>query len=60
MRLFLLLIILFGQENKPAGPKPARVEVTPRVAEVEVGQQLTFAAAGYDDAGTKMDAKPSA
>jgi hypothetical protein len=68
MRRILLLIIVLvtclsridGQENKPSGPKPARVEVTPRVAEAQVGQQLTFSAAGYDEAGTKMDAKPSA
>jgi hypothetical protein len=60
MRLILLLLMLWGQDNKPADPKPARVEVTPRVAEAQVGQQLMFSAAGYDDAGTRIDAKPSA
>jgi hypothetical protein len=49
-----------GQEAKPAGPKPARVAVTPRVVEAEVGQQLQFSAAGYDEAENKLDAKPSA
>src|SRR5437588_12962165 len=49
-----------AQDEKPAGPKPARVEITPRVTETQVGQQLTFAATGYDEAGNKMDAKPSA
>ena len=49
-----------GQENKPAGPKPARVEITPRVTETEAGRQLSFSAAGYDEAGNRLDAKPSA
>ncbi len=60
MRLVLLLLMLLGQDEKPVGPKPARVEVTPRVAEAQVGQQMTFSAAGFDEAGTKMDGKPSA
>jgi hypothetical protein len=49
-----------AQEDKPTGPKPARVEVTPHVTEAEAGQQITFSAAGYDEAGNKLDAKPSA
>ena len=48
------------QENQPAGPKPARVEITPRTVETTAGQQLTFSAAGYDDAGNKMEANPTA
>jgi plastocyanin len=48
------------QEAKPAGPKPSRVEITPRTVETVAGQQLTFSAAGYDEAGNKMDAQPSA
>jgi hypothetical protein len=48
------------QETKPTGPKPSRVEVTPRVVETVAGQQLSFSAAGYDEAGNKMDAQPSA
>jgi hypothetical protein len=68
MRRFYLLVILAiswlspirAQDEKPAGPKPARVEITPRVTDAQVGQQLTFSATGYDEAGNKMDAKPSA
>jgi plastocyanin len=48
------------QESKPTGPKPSRVEVTPRTVEAVAGQQLSFSAAGYDEAGNKMDAQPSA
>ena len=48
------------QETKPTGPKPSRVEITPRTVETVAGQQLTFSAAGYDEAGNKMDAQPSA
>ena len=48
------------QETKPTGPKPSRVEITPRTVETVAGQQLTFAADGYDEAGNKMDAQPSA
>jgi len=48
------------QEAKPTGPKPSRVEITPRTVETVAGQQLTFTAAGYDEAGNKMDAQPSA
>src|SRR5439155_8038473 len=68
MRRIYLLIILgmiriapaSAQDEKPSGPKPARVEITPRVTEAQVGQQLTFSATGYDEAGNTMDAKPSA
>jgi len=48
------------QEAKPTGPKPSRVDITPRTVETVAGQQLTFSAAGYDEAGNKMDAQPSA
>jgi hypothetical protein len=66
--LFLAVVIggpLHGQEskpqeNQPAGPKPARVEITPRTIETTAGQQLSFSAAGYDDAGNKMEANPTA
>jgi hypothetical protein len=61
----VLVVPLHGQDGKPqeskaTGPKPDRVEVTPRVVEVVAGQQLVFSATGYDDAGNKMDAQPSA
>ena len=66
-RIYLLIVLgicwfspLRAQDEKPAGPKPARVEITPRVTETQAGQQLTFSATGYDEAGNKMDAKPSA
>src|SRR5262249_18494605 len=48
-----------AQDAEPTGPKPARVEVTPRMTEVEAGQQVSFSAAGYDEAGNKIDAKPT-
>src|SRR5437867_13383619 len=68
MRRINLLVILGmiwiaranAQDEKPSGPKPARVEITPRVTEAQVGQQLTVSATGYDEAGNTMDAKPSA
>ena len=70
MRLAVLLVAavlvspIHGQEKpqeaKPTGPKPSRVEITPRTVETVAGQQLTFSAAGYDEAGNKMDAQPSA
>jgi hypothetical protein len=68
MRRLLFLFLVFAcwvptssaQDKPPAGPKPARVEITPRVTEAQAGRQLTFSAVGYDDAGNKMDAKPSA
>src|SRR5215510_656292 len=51
----------FSQETPPpTGPKPDRVVITPRVAEAEAGQQMTFTAAGYDEANSKLDAKASA
>ena len=70
MRLAVLLVAavlvspIHGQEKpqeaKPTGPKPSRVEITPRTVETVAGEQLTFSAAGYDEAGNKMDAQPSA
>ena len=71
VRLSLLLVaaILVGsvhgqegkpQDDKPTGPKPTRVEITPRTVETVAGQQLTFSATAYDEAGNTMDAKPSA
>jgi hypothetical protein len=69
LSLFLVAAILVGsvhgQESKPqddksTGPKPTRVEITPRTVETVAGQQLTFSATAYDDAGDTMDAKPSA
>ena len=70
MRLAVLLVAavlvspIHGQEKpqeaKPTGPKPSRVEITPRTVETVAGQQLTFSAAGYDEAGNKVDAQPSA
>src|SRR5712691_10902005 len=63
--LFVVLTMFWispsrAQDEKPAGPKPARVEITPRVTEAQAGQQLTFSATAYDEAGNKMDANPSA
>ena len=63
--LFLSLLlssspVLTGQETTQAGPKPARVVVTARVLEVEVGQQLQFSAVGYDEKENKLEGKPSA
>src|SRR5262245_56687841 len=64
-----LLLVLAGlafalpanaQENKPAGPKPDRVVITPRTTETEVGQRLTFVATGFDEANNKIDGKASA
>jgi hypothetical protein len=40
--------------------KPARVEITPARLQVEVGERVTFAAAGYTDDGRKLDAHPTA
>ena len=70
MRLAFLLaaVVLVGpaygqdkpQEAKPTGPKPSRVEITPRTVETVAGQQLSFSATGYDEAGNKIDAQPSA
>jgi hypothetical protein len=48
------------QDNQPAGPKPARVEITPRTVEMTAGQQLTFSAIGCDEAGNRMEANPTA
>jgi hypothetical protein len=47
-------------QDKPGGAKPERVQITPRVTEAQVGQQLTFSAVGYDAAGNPIDGKPSA
>src|SRR2546422_8590261 len=44
----------------PAGPRPARVEVTPARIEVEVGQTLRFTAAGFDEEGRRLDVTPTA
>jgi plastocyanin len=61
----ILVVPVRGQENKPPetrapSPRPARVEITPRTVEATAGQQLTFAAAGYDEAGNRMEAAASA
>src|SRR5262249_39617435 len=58
--LYTCAVPLFSQDTPPRGPKPDRVVITPRVAEAEAGQQMTFTAAGYDEANTKLDAKASA
>jgi hypothetical protein len=66
-RTFAFIVILtgcvsltFAQDNAAQGPKPARVEITPHLTETEVGKPLVFSAVGYDEAGNKIDAKPSA
>jgi hypothetical protein len=46
--------------QEPAGPRPARVEVTPARLEAEVGESVKFAAVGFDDAGQRMDLQPTA
>jgi len=53
-------VVPFVAQEKPAGPKPARVEITPHTTETEAGKQLTFSATGYDEGGDRIDAKPSA
>lgn len=57
--IFVWTSITQAQEDKPTGPKPARVEIVPHVTEAETGQRLSFSAVGYNEAGAKMDAKPS-
>ena len=49
-----------AQAPKAPGPAPQRVDVTPTRTTVEVGQTMTFAAAGFDATGARMDAEPSA
>ncbi len=44
----------------PPGPKPERVDVSPRRTEIEAGEKLQFTATGFDDEGEAMDAKPTA
>jgi hypothetical protein len=44
----------------PAGPRPARVEITPARIEAEVGESVRFTAAGFDDQGQRMDLPPTA
>ena len=49
-----------AQAPKASGPAPQRVDVTPTRTTVEVGQTMTFAAAGFDATGALIDAQPSA
>src|SRR5262245_20921743 len=68
MRRFLFFVVVMtlflssmkAQDTKPTGPKPDRVQITPRVTEAQAGQQMAFSAVGYDAAGNQMDAKPTA
>jgi plastocyanin len=66
MRLAVALLLLCAstaaaQDQSPAaGPRPDRVQVTPGVAEAEVGQTIRFTATAFDAAGAVIDAKPSA
>jgi hypothetical protein len=46
--------------QEPAGPRPARVEVTPARLEAEVGESVKFTAVGFDDGGQRMDLQPTA
>ena len=52
-----------ADENKQEPPStsvaPASVEVTPKTADAQVGQKLTFSAVAKDAAGNTMDEKPS-
>jgi hypothetical protein len=45
------------EPETPAGPKPARVEVSPARLEVEVGQTLKFEAAAYDNENQRTQPK---
>ena len=64
--LFLLMLCcavpVRAQDEAPAspGPKPERVDVSPRRTEIEAGQKLHFSATGFDDYGEAMDAEPTA
>ena len=51
-----------AQEETPAphGPKPERVDVSPRRTEIEAGQKPHFTATGFDDYGEAMEAEPTA
>ncbi len=42
------------------GSRPDRVQLSPLVAEAEVGQTVAFKADAFDAAGARIDAKPSA
>ncbi|AMY07693.1 Bacterial Ig-like domain (group 2) [Luteitalea pratensis] len=55
-----VVVALGAQEKPPSGPAPQRVDVTPMTAEAIAGSALSFTAAGIDQAGTRIDAKPSA
>ncbi len=44
----------------PPGPKPERVDVSPRRIEIEAGQKRQFTATGFDEAGEAIDAEPTA
>jgi hypothetical protein len=46
--------------QSPAAPAPQRVDVTPATADAQVGQTLTFSAAGFDSSGGRMDVAPTA
>jgi hypothetical protein len=55
------LSVTAAQERvEPAGPRPARVDVTPARLEVEVGQTKKFSATAFDDDGYRLDVKPTA
>src|SRR5262245_16032009 len=64
LSLVLALLLspwLAAQEPQaPAGPRAARVEVTPARLEVEVGESVKFTAVGFDDQGQRMDLQPTA
>jgi hypothetical protein len=55
-----VVVTLGAQEKPPAGPPPQRVDVTPMAAEAIAGSTMSFTASGFDQAGTRIDAKPSA
>lgn len=65
MRRVLALLLLCAstaaaQDKAPApGPRPDRVQVTPGVADAEVGQTIRFTATAFDASGAVIDAKPS-
>jgi plastocyanin len=63
----LLSMLLFAPQagaqpepQTPAGPRPARVEITPSPIEAEVGDSVKFTAVGYDDEGRRMELRPTA
>lgn len=58
----VLLVVSSAGAQTPAAtdPKPARVEISPARTEAEAGQTLKFSASAFDEAGKRLDLKPTA